>query len=273
MNILVPTVIIGVMGVVFGIALAFASKAFSAPVDERAALIREALPGANCGVCGLAGCDAYAAAVVAGESAANKCAVGGQAVAVKIGSIMGIDAGVVEVKAARVKCAGAGGACGPKYEYVGIQSCAAARSVQEGPRACGYGCLGFGDCVKACKYNAIVVRGGVAEVIQSRCAACGMCASACPKKLIELLPVRVHHTVLCMNQDRGAVTRRNCTAGCIGCMRCTKVCSIKAISVTNNLASIDAAKCRQCGECVKVCPQKCVRYIYCQSASAAGAAQ
>lgn len=263
MNILIPTCIVGVMGVVFGIALAFASKAFSVSPDPRIGKIRDALPGANCAACGYTGCDAYAAAVVEDGVAANLCAVGGQGVAEAIGAVLGIDAGVVEVKTARVKCSGTAEACGAKCEYSGITECAAAKLVQEGQNACGYGCLGFGDCARACKFGAIYIQDGIARVIASRCTACGKCAAACPKKLIEVVPAHINYIVLCANKDRGAVTRKNCTAGCIGCMRCTTVCSVKAITVQNNLASIDPAKCRRCGECVKVCPQKCIHYYDC----------
>ncbi|MDR3121650.1 MAG: RnfABCDGE type electron transport complex subunit B [Clostridiales bacterium] len=263
MNVFVPTLILSAMGILFGLALAFASKAFAVKADARAAEVREVLPGANCAACGYTGCDGYAAAVVSGEAAPNLCSVGGQATAEKIGAILGLSVGAVERRVARVKCAGTSAVCGTKYDYEGIADCAAARLVHDGPSACGYGCLGFGNCVKACAYGAIFVRDGVAEVVASRCTACGMCAAACPKKLIELLPVDANYTVRCANMDRGAVTRKNCAVGCIGCMRCVKVCSIGAISVKNNLASIDQDKCRRCGECVKVCPQKCINYYDC----------
>ena len=263
MTILLPALILGVMGVVFGVALAFAAKAFTVQADERVALVREILPGANCAACGYNGCDAYAAAIVEGGAAANLCSVGGQETAEKIGALLGIEAGQVVIKAARVKCAGTNEACGQKYDYRGIDTCAAAKLVQEGPLACGYGCVGFGDCVKACAYNAIYIHDGAADVIASRCTACGMCVSVCPKKIIELAPVSELHLVRCVNKDRGAITRRNCAAGCIGCMRCTTVCQVKAISVQNNLASIDQTKCRHCGECVKVCPRKCIWFFDC----------
>lgn len=263
MDIILPALILSVMGVVFGVALAFASKVFAIKADERVALVREALPGANCAACGYNGCDAFAEAVVKGEAKANLCAVGGQPVADRIGALMGIDAGNVELKTARVKCAGTDDVCGDKLEYRGIETCAAASMAQEGPAACGYGCVGLGDCVRACKFNAIYIYHGVADVIAARCTACGMCAAACPKKLIELVPVKAHHMVRCVNKDRGAITSKSCKAGCIGCKRCTTVCSVGAVTVSDNLASIDTAKCRQCGECIKVCPRKCINYYDC----------
>ncbi|MCL2060428.1 MAG: RnfABCDGE type electron transport complex subunit B [Oscillospiraceae bacterium] len=263
MNIVLPALIIGTMGIVFGLALSYASKKFAVDVDERVAVIREILPGANCAACGYNGCDAYAAALVDDGAAANLCLVGGQALAEKIGTIFGIEVGNVELKVARVKCAGSVDVCADKYDYMGIRTCAAAQLVQEGPLSCGYGCMGFGDCVNKCAFGAIHVRNGLAEVIPSRCTACGLCVSACPKKLIELSPVNDLHMVRCMNKDRGAVTRRNCSVGCIGCMRCTTVCRVEAIKVQNNLASIDPAKCRHCGECVKVCPQRCIWFFDC----------
>ena len=263
MNVVVPVLILSVMGVVFGVAIAFAAKVFAVKEDERAALVREVLPGANCAACGYNGCDAYASALVEGKTTANLCSVGGQEVAAKIGAMLGVDSGNVEIKTARVRCAGTDEACGKKYDYSGIESCGAAQLVQEGPLACGYGCIGVGDCVKACKFDAIYIRDGVAEVIASRCTACGMCVAACPKKLIALAPVNELYLVRCANKDRGAVTRGTCAAGCIGCLRCTTVCQVKAITVQNNLASIDQTKCRHCGECVKVCPRKCIWFFDC----------
>jgi Na+-translocating ferredoxin:NAD+ oxidoreductase RNF subunit RnfB len=258
MTILIPTIILSALGILFGVGLAFASRAFAVQTDERVAQVREILPGANCAACGYTGCDGYAAAVVAGEAAPNLCSVGGADTAGKIGVIMGVAVGAMERKVARVKCAGTLAVCKAKFEYDGIPDCTAANLTHEGPSACGYGCVGFGNCVKACAFDAIYVDDGLATVIPSRCTACGKCAAACPKKLIELVPADAGYTVRCMNRDRGALTRKYCTAGCIGCMRCVKACLVQAVTVTNNLAVIDPAKCRQCGECSRVCAQNCI---------------
>jgi Na+-translocating ferredoxin:NAD+ oxidoreductase RNF subunit RnfB len=257
------------MGIVFGIGLALASKAFEVKADERVAQIRDVLPGANCAACGYTGCDGYAAAVAAGEAEPNKCTVGGPDTAAKVAAIMGVEAGAMIRLTARVRCAGTADACKPKYDYDGIADCSAAQQLHGGPSSCGYGCVGFGSCVRACGFGAIYLEGGVARVIASRCAACGMCASACPKKLIELAPADASYAVRCMNKDKGMYVRKSCAAGCIGCMRCVKACLVQAISVKDSLASIDPDKCRRCGECIKVCPQKCISFFECALAQPA----
>ena len=258
--------ILGALGALFGVGLAFASKAFEVKLDPRIALVREALPGANCAACGYTGCDGYAAAVAAGEAAPNLCPVGGRAVAERIAGIMGVEAGAVAKKVARVHCAGRKGMRKDKYGYVGTKTCAAAAMLHGGPSGCDYGCLGFGDCVKACAFGAMYMDDGVAAVIASRCTACGMCAGACPKKLVTLEAAEAGYTVLCMNKERGALTRKNCAVGCIGCMRCQKACLVGAARVADNLASIDQAKCSRCGECMHLCPQRCIAYFDCEAA-------
>jgi len=272
MVILVPTAILVVMGGVFGVGLAAASKAFAVKQDERVGKVREVLPGANCGACGFSGCDGYAGAVVAGDAAPNKCTVGGQAVAEQVAAVMGVAAGSVEKRVARVRCAGTYDNSKAKYIYDGIQDCGAAKLVHDGPSSCAFSCAGFGNCARACKFGAIYVDNGLAYVIESRCTACGQCAEACPKGLIALVPADSSYTVRCMNKDKGAVVRKNCAVGCIGCMRCVKACKSDAVKVTNNLASIDPAKCTKCGECYHACPSKCINYYECVLADPAAKA-
>jgi Na+-translocating ferredoxin:NAD+ oxidoreductase RNF subunit RnfB len=260
MAILTPTIILCVMGAVFGIGLAVAAKAFAVQKDERVGFVREALPGANCAACGYTGCDGYAEAVVSGEAAPNLCVVGGPGTAARIGEVMGVDAGAVARRAARVRCGGTNETCKVKYVYDGVQECAAAKLVHDGPSACAFSCVGFGDCVKVCEYGAIFVEDGLAYVAESRCVACGKCVAACPKGLIDLVPVTSNYTVRCHNNDRGVNARKNCQVSCIGCMLCVKACKFGAVLVKDNLARIDAAACTNCGECMKACPQKCISF-------------
>lgn len=260
-EIAIAALLIGGLGAIFGIGLAYASKVFAVEVDERVTQIRELLPGANCGACGYVGCDAYADAVASGKAATNSCPVGGNEVADKVAAVMGVKSGGVKKVAARVLCNGRCSVSKEKYEYKGIDSCAAASQLFGGHKSCTYGCLGHGDCVKACPFNAIDITGGIARIIEDRCKACGKCVLSCPKKLIEIVPKEKKYSVMCRSKDRGPVTKSNCQVGCIGCTKCVKACPQEAISMEGPLARIDYSKCTNCGECTKVCPTMAIRKL------------
>lgn len=255
--------IVGGLGLLFGLVLSYASKKFEVKVDERVTKVREVLPGANCGGCGQAGCDAFAEAVVEGGCKVDGCPVGGAAAAEQIGKILGVSVGDMEKKVARVMCGGTTEKCKKKFDYIGVEDCTIAGNMFGGPQACSYGCVGMGNCVRACMFDAIVVEDGVAKVIASKCTACGKCVAACPKKLIELVPVSLEYTVRCSSLDRGNIVRKNCDVGCIGCGRCAKACPENAIKLNGTLAKIDPELCKNCGECIKVCPTKSIRRFKC----------
>lgn len=260
-EILTPVVVLGGMGTVLGLGLAYASKLFSVKTDERVALIREVLPGANCGGCGFPGCDGFAGAIAEGKAEPNGCPVGGDAVAVEISRIMGVEAVLGERKTARVMCNGKHSVSREKFDYFGIEDCFAASQIFTGHKSCSYGCLGHGNCKKVCPFNAIVITEGIARIIEDRCRACGKCIAACPKNLIELVPASKKYSVVCHSKDKGPVTKKNCDVGCIGCTRCTKVCPSGAISMAGPLAHIDPEKCTNCGECTKVCATMAIRKL------------
>ena len=259
MTVVYSVVVLGVLGAVFGFLLAIAAKKFAVPVDERQEKIVEVLPGANCGGCGFAGCSAYASAVVAGEAPTNCCLPGGSEAAKKVSAIMGVEAGDVERCVALVKCSGF--TAKKKFEYSGISDCNAAMRLGggSGPNECPDGCLGFGSCVKACPFGAISVKDGVARVDHEKCTGCMTCASACPKKLIIKVPYSADVTVACNSRQKGAVLRKYCDIGCIGCSICQKTCEHDAIHVVDNLAQIDYTKCVSCGQCAPKCPRHLIR--------------
>lgn len=263
MELLIPAAIISGLGLVFGIGLAYASKKFEVKVDERVAQVRDALPGANCGACGQTGCDGFAEGIVAGSCAVNGCPVGGAQLAVKLAEIMGVEAGAVEEKTARVMCSGSYDKCVNKFDYAGIQNCTAAANLHGGPSACTYGCLGMGDCAEVCAFGAIAIESGVARIIESKCTCCGKCVATCPKKIIKLVPRCNEYSVLCSSLDKGAVVKKNCSVGCIGCGKCSKVCPINAINLKGTLAEINPDKCENCGECIKVCPTGSIKRYEC----------
>lgn len=257
----IAALVIGGLGALFGIGLSYASKVFAVKVDERVTQIREVLPGANCGACGFTGCDGFADAVASGKAEVNGCPVGGDAVSEQVAAIMGVKSDGVKRTAARVLCNGRCSVSKEKYSYEGIDDCFAAAQLFSGHKACSYGCLGHGNCVKACPFDAIVVTGGVARVIEDRCRACEKCVSACPKKLIEMIDKDKKYSVMCRSKDKGAVTKNNCEVGCIGCMRCVKACRYDAISMDGPLAKINYDKCTNCGECTLVCPTMAIRVM------------
>ena len=259
-SIIVPVIIVAVVGLVAGIGLAVASVVFAVPVDEKAAAVRECLPGANCGACGFSGCDGYAAALSSGETAeCNRCTPGGNDVAAKVAEIMGLEAGSVMPMTAVVMCRGNSMNNAEKLEYRGVQSCKVATQLFGGPKNCVHGCIGFGDCVKTCPYEAIFICDGVARINPENCRACKMCINTCPRQLIDLFPLNTAKAaVLCKNHDKGANTRKQCKAGCIGCMKCTKVCEYGAVTVENFCAKVDYEKCTGCGKCSEACPVGCI---------------
>lgn len=257
MNIVYAVLVLAIIGGVLGLALAFAAKVFEVKVDERQTAILEILPGANCGGCGFAGCANFAEAVVAGNAKAGGCVVGGSEVAEKVAAIMGTEAGPETRRVAFVHCAGGDRAVN-KYDYGGVESCVAALKLQNGPKQCAYACLGFGDCVRACKFNAIHIENGAARVDREKCTGCFACKAACPRSIIADVPYENHYFVPCSSKSKGAETRKECQVGCIACRLCEKACEFDAIHVIDNLAVIDYSKCTACGKCFEACPRKLI---------------
>lgn len=259
-NIMIAAGILGVMGIVFGLLLAYASKKFAVEVDPRIPEVREVLPGANCGACGFPGCDGFAAAVVAGNAKTNGCPVGGAPVGEKVAKIMGLVAESSVKKVAKVLC---NAKCFDKYEYAGYSSCTAAAMLSGGsPKSCSYGCIGLGTCVQVCAFDAIKIgENGVAYVDKEKCTSCNKCIEACPKGIIKLLPYDQLTIVNCSNTEIGGHVKKNCDNACIACRMCERNCPHDAIHVVNNVAIVDFEKCVNCGICVLKCPTKAIEGI------------
>ena len=259
-QIFVPVVLVAAIGLIAGLGLAVASIVFAVPKDEKAEAVREVLPGANCGACGYSGCDGYAAALSKGETTqCNKCTPGGNDVAQQVAAILGLEAGAVTPQVAAVMCCGNSANVEEKLDYSGVRSCKIATQLFGGPKTCFHGCIGFGDCVRVCPYEAIFICDGVARINPDKCRACKLCINTCPRHLIDLFPLdTVKAAVLCVNHDKGAATRKQCKAGCIGCMKCVKACEHEAVTVENFCAKVDYDKCVGCGKCHEACPVGCI---------------
>lgn len=264
MNFIISAVIVlGAIGLIAAVVLYVCSKKFAVKEDPRVGQVLEFLPGANCGGCGFAGCSAMAGALVKGADAGSidglLCPVGGEKVMGEVANLLGMTVAKTDPMVAVVRC---NGSCEHRprvNEYSGLRTCAAMNSAGAGETLCGFGCLGCGDCVAACKFDAIHMNPetGLPEVDEEKCTACGGCVKACPRHIIELRKKglkgrRVY--VQCVNKDKGAVARKACQVACIGCGKCEKVCKFEAITVENNLSYIDFNKCRLCTKCVDACP-------------------
>ncbi|MDR1464922.1 MAG: RnfABCDGE type electron transport complex subunit B [Oscillospiraceae bacterium] len=246
--------IVAGIGLIAGIGLAVAARMMHVPTDERAERLAEVLPGANCGACGYSGCEGYANAISSEDAPCNLCIPGGADVANALSSLMGVEPQRVAEKRAMVLCAGTREHCKLRYEYHGEPTCAAASLLYSGQKQCNYGCLGFGDCTRACPFGAIALRDGIAVVDTGKCVGCGVCVAACPKQVIILAETKGRAVNRCSSRAPGSISRKHCSVSCLGCRLCAKNCPEQAITVENNLASVDMDQCTGCGLCISRCP-------------------
>ncbi|MCI2083050.1 MAG: RnfABCDGE type electron transport complex subunit B [Bacteroidales bacterium] len=259
-TVLITIASLTLMGFILAVVLYFVAQKFKVEEDPRIDDVEALMPGANCGGCGHAGCRSFAESVVKAPSIGNEfCPVGGNAVMKKVAAYLGQTVEEKKPEVAVVRCNGSFDNRERANYYDGYSSCKVMLSLYTGDTGCNFGCAGLGDCVDACKFDAIHMNSitGLPEVDDEKCTGCGSCVKACPQNLIELRSKGIKDrrvVVLCRNTDKGAVTRQVCRAGCIGCGRCVKVCPFEAITLENNLAYIDPEKCRLCRKCVEVCP-------------------
>ena len=256
----ITVLLLGIIGAIAAVILYVISKKFEVKEDPRFTQIMEILPGANCGGCGYPGCGGFATACVKSESLGGLlCPVGGTVLMKSIASALGKDATEEAPKIAVIRCNGTCDVRPHTNIYDGAQRCSIAASLYSGETGCSFGCLGLGDCVDVCTFDAIRINTatGLAEVIEDKCIACGACVKACPKKIIELRkkgPKSRRVFVSCVNKDKGGIARKACENACFGCAKCLKECTFDAITIINNVAYIDDTKCRLCRKCVAVCP-------------------
>ncbi|MDR3047992.1 MAG: RnfABCDGE type electron transport complex subunit B [Bacteroidales bacterium] len=263
-SIIYAAVILGIIALIAAVILHFVSKAFQVIEDPRIDDVASILPGANCGGCGFAGCRNLAEAIVkAGTLEGFGCPAGGSSVNEGIAQVLGLNAVMMNPIIAVVRCNGSLENAPSQSSYDGAPSCAFASSLYAGESMCSCGCLGYGDCMKVCNFDALSIDPNtkLPVVDNEKCVACGACAKACPRLLIEMRfkgkkDRRIF--VACRNIDKGAAAKKNCQVACIGCGKCLKVCEFDAITIANNLAYIDHTKCKLCRKCVSECPANAI---------------
>lgn len=268
--ILIAAIVLGGIALLAASVLYVCSRKFAVREDPRIARVSAVLPQANCGGCGFPGCSGMADALVraadGGSLEGLNCPVGGAAVMDKVAGLLGMAATNVEPVVAVVRCNGTCENRPQTAEYCGLRTCAAMNVCSAGETACGYGCLGCGDCVDACQFGAVSINPetGIAEVDEELCTGCGSCVKACPRHIIELRrkgPKGRRVYVSCVSHDKGPAAKKACAAACIGCGKCEKECPFGAITVEGNLAYIDPQKCRLCRKCEKVCPTGAIKAV------------
>lgn len=260
MNLIVYTVICAlVIAFILGVLLGLFKKIFHVDTDPKVEKVREALSGANCGGCGLAGCDAFAGAVVKGDAPVNGCVAGGAECASKISQILGTAGVEVKPLVSFLACHGTKECAQEKGIYHGLETCKGVQLVMNGTKKCAYGCIGLGDCVKVCPFDAISMgKEGLPEINNQKCVGCGKCASVCPKKLFKIIEKDTKGPVArCSNYSQNKPQiKKDCSFGCFKCGMCARKCPSQAIDVSSGIPVIDYQKCTNCGECINACPDK-----------------
>lgn len=246
------------LALILGIALCVFRSVFHVETDVLVALIRETLPGANCGACGFPGCDGFASACATKETSADKCTVSDAENTKKRASLVG---GSADIKptVAIVACRGTEDCAVKSGIYTGLKTCRGAKIASGGTKVCKWGCIGFGDCVNVCNFGAITMNeDGIPVIDRTKCKGCGLCAKECPQTLIRMRGVSDKGAVaFCNNRNTlKPAVKKSCKAGCIKCGLCERACTAGALVIDNGLPLVDYSKCTSCGDCAAKCPQK-----------------
>jgi Na+-translocating ferredoxin:NAD+ oxidoreductase subunit B len=266
-TVLLTILTLSVIGVIAAVVLYFVAQKFKVFEDPRIDLVNDVLPGANCGGCGYPGCRNFAEECVKAEELDSMfCPVGGNDCMAQVASVLGKEAILKDPEVAVLLCAGSCEVRPQSTVYSGASNCTIASNLYGGETGCQYGCLGLGECVEVCKFDALHMdpKSGLPVVDEEKCTACGACIKKCPRQLFELRPKgkkgrRIY--VACSNKEKGSAKKIGCEVACIGCKKCEKECAYDAIQINNFNAYIDAAKCKLCRKCVATCPTQAIQEL------------
>ena len=259
-SMLYSVILLSLLGVLAALVLYLVSKRFYVYENPLISEVEELLPGANCAGCGLPGCRSFAEELVEADDLSDLfCPVGGNDVMKLVSEALRKEVVEKDPTVAVVRCQGSCEVRPKTSEYQGPRSCAISALIYSGETDCQYGCLGDGDCVEVCQFDAMYMdeTTGLPVVVTDKCTSCGMCLDACPRDIIEMRPKHKRDLKIfvgCLNEEKGGIARKACSVACIGCSKCMDICPKDAISMENNLAYIDPAICTLCRKCVDVCP-------------------
>jgi RnfABCDGE-type electron transport complex B subunit len=236
-----PAIMVGI-GLFFGTVLAIAQRFLKVDEDPRIEATNELLPGTNCGACGQPGCLPFAEKLVAGEVDPGQCTVSTDEAIEQIAEYLQVDAGRAEKLVARIRCNGGHLQANQIAEYQGFEGCRAAAVVSGGGKGCAWGCLGLGDCEAACTFDAIHMNSnGLPQVDMDKCRACPDCVAACPRDLMELVPLNQNLYVQCNIPLAGEAATQLCKVACDACGKCVADATPGLITMRDNLPVIDYA--------------------------------
>ncbi|MFA6783762.1 MAG: RnfABCDGE type electron transport complex subunit B [Sphaerochaeta sp.] len=263
MNIVFAVLVVALLGGLFGFGLSYAEKKLAIKKDEKTAALELVMPGANCGVCGFAGCNAYAAAVAAGVAEIGLCSPGGPSVVAKMSEIMGTtveETGDTRRKVAHVMCRGNCEFTAKDYNYEGLTDCNAAALLFGGDNNCKSGCLHLGSCIAVCPVEAISKdKDGYIIVDEKTCISCGKCTQICPNGVIQMIYEDSEYVIECNSHEPGGKVRKQCSVGCIGCKICETKFPESGCKVDRFLSSFDQQLAHgQIAEAAEACPTKCI---------------
>ena len=259
-SILHSVILLSILGIVAALVLYVVSKKFYVYENPLIAEIEEILPAANCAGCGSPGCRAFAEKLVGTDDISDLfCPVGGNDVMKLVSEALGKEVAEKDPTVAVIRCQGSCEVRPKTTEYQGPKSCTISALIYSGETDCQYGCLGDGDCVAVCQFDAMYMdeTTGLPVVITDKCTSCGLCVDACPRDIIEMRPKHKRDLKIfvgCLNEEKGGIAKKACSVACIGCSKCFDICPKDAIVMENNLAYIDPEYCTLCRKCVPVCP-------------------